>query len=99
LPGPIGLEVLAVVNREPGETLTPAQLSELVEVVRELNNPPLFVEPQYEDLSARTISAETGAKVYTLDPVVTGPEEDVPLDYYDTIMLQNMTVLQEALGR
>lgn len=93
-----GLEVLAVVNREPGETLTPAQMAALAAAVVELGKPPLFVEPQYEDLSARTLSAETGARVFTLDPVVTGPEENVPLDYYETVMRENMRTLQEALG-
>ena len=92
------LHVAAVVNREPGETLTPAQLARLTEVIRELGNPPLFVEPQYEDLSARALAAETGAPVYTLDPVVTGPEENVPLDYYETVMRGNMETLREALG-
>ncbi len=92
-----GLQVIAVVNREPGETLTPAQLARLADTIRALGNPPLFVEPQYEDLSARTLAAETGSPVYTLDPVVTGPEENVPLDYYETVMLENMRVLQEAL--
>ena len=92
------LRVVAVVNREPGETLTPSQMSELVTAVQSLGNPPLFIEPQYEDLSARIIAAETGAPVYELDPVVTGPDEDVPPDYYETVMLKNMTVLQEALG-
>ena len=94
-----GLEVAAVVNREPGETLTPAQMAELIEAVRALGNPPLFVEPQYEDLSARILAAETGAPVYTLDPVVTGPEENPPADYYEQVMLENMRVLQEALGQ
>lgn len=93
-----GLEVVAVVNREPGETLTPAQLARLTDAVKELGNVALFVEPQYEDLSARTLSAETGSPVFMLDPVVTGPETDVPLDYYESVMLQNMSVLQEALG-
>ena len=93
-----GLEVLAVVNRDPGETLTPSQLAQLADVIVELGLPPLFVEPQYEDLSARTLAAETGAKIYTLDPVVTGPEEDVPLNYYETVMRQNMLTLQEALS-
>ncbi len=92
-----GLKVIAVVNREPGETLTPTQLARLADTIRELGNPPLFVEPQYEDLSARTLAAETGSSVYTLDPVVTGPEENVPLNYYETTMLNNMQVLQEAL--
>ena len=95
---PSSLEVLAVVNREPGETLTPAQMAALAAAVVELGKPPLFVEPQYEDLSARTLSAETGARVFTLDPVVTGPEENVPPDYYETVMRENMRTLQEALG-
>ena len=56
------------------------------------------MEPQYEDLSARTLSAETGSPVYSLDPVVTGPEENVPLDYYETVMLQNMNTLITALS-
>ncbi len=92
-----GLHVVAVVNREPGETLTPTQLARLADTIRALGNPPLFVEPQYEDLSARTLATETGSQVFTLDPAVTGPEENVPLDYYDSVMLKNMQVLQEAL--
>ena len=92
------LNVVAVVNKEPGEVLTPAQLSRLVGEVSRLGNPPLFVEPQYTDLSAKTLSQETGASVYSLDPVVTGPGENVPLDYYETVMLQNMNTLIEALS-
>ena len=92
-----GLNVAAVVNREPGDALSPARLAELVQVVRDLGAPPLFVEPQYDDMAARTLSAETGAPVYQLDPVVTGPEEDIPLTYYEDMMRQNMAVLQEAL--
>lgn len=93
-----GIRVAAVVSREPGDPLTPVQLAQITETVRELGNIPLFVEPQYDDLSARTISAETGAPIYTLDPVVTGPESDVPLDYYESVMLRNMETLQEALS-
>ena len=93
-----GLQVLAVVNREPGETLTPSQLAALAEAIVDLGVPPLFTEPQYEDLSARTLAAETGARIYTLDPVVTGPEENVPPDYYESVMRENMKTLQEALG-
>ena len=56
------------------------------------------MEPQYTDLSAQTLSRETGSPVYSLDPIVTGPETDVPLDYYETVMLQNMNTLIEALS-
>ncbi|MBR6165440.1 MAG: zinc ABC transporter substrate-binding protein [Clostridia bacterium] len=93
-----GLHVVAVVNKEPGETLSPAQMASLVREISQLGNPPLFVEPQYPELSARTLSRETGSPVYYLDPVVTGPEEDVPLDYYETVMLRNMDTLREALS-
>lgn len=93
-----GLNVAAVVNREPGDALSPARLAELVELVRALNVPPLFVEPQYEDMAAQTLARETGAKVYTLDPAVTGPEKDVPLTFYEDVMRENMRTLQEALG-
>ena len=93
-----GLNVAAVVNREPGDALSPAALGQLVLLMRELGVPPLFVEPQYEDLAAQTLARETGAAVYTLDPVVTGPEADVPLTYYEDVMLANMKVLQEALS-
>ena len=92
------LHVVAVVNKEPGEVLTPSQMAVLVREIVRLGNPPLFVEPQYTDLSAQTLSRETGSSVWSLDPMVTGPEEDVPLDYYETVMLQNMNTLIEALS-
>ena len=93
-----GLHVVAVVNREPGEVLTPAQMAVLVREIGRLGNPPLFVEPQYTDLSAQTLSRETGSSVWSLDPMVTGPEENVPFDYYETVMLQNMETLIDALS-
>lgn len=93
-----GLNVAAVVNREPGDALSPSQLASLVQIVRDLGIPPLFVEPQYEDLAAQTLARETGAEVYMLDPAVTGPETDIPLTYYEDVMRENMRVLIEALG-
>ena len=93
-----GLNVVAVVNKEPGEVLTPSQMARLIQEIERLGNPPLFVEPQYTDLSAQTLSRETGSSVYSLDPIVTGPETDVPPDYYETVMLQNMNTLIEALS-
>ena len=92
------LRIVAVVNKEPGEVLTPSQMAILIREIRQLGNPPLFVEPQYTDLSAQTLSRETGSPVYSLDPMVTGPDADVPFDYYETVMLQNMNTLVEALS-
>ena len=55
------------------------------------------VEPQYEDMAAATISRETGAPLFPLDPIVTGPA-DAPLTHYEDVMRQNLAVLLEALG-
>ncbi len=93
-----GLNVAAVIEREPGEALNPKELKELVDIVRDLHSPPLFIEPQYPDLAATTLAAETGAKVYTLDPIVTGPLGQEALTYYEQIMLQNMETLLDALA-
>ena len=92
------LHVSAVVNHEAGDELTPKAMVALVHTIRDMGVPPLFVEPQYEDNVAQTLARETGAKIYTLDPVVTGPETDVPLTLYEDAMRRNLAVLQEALG-
>ncbi len=93
-----GLHVAAVVYREPGEALSPAQLADLVSLVQALGTPPLFTEPQYPDLAARTLAAETGAKVYELNPMVTGPMDEGALYAYEDGMRKNMQVLIQALG-
>lgn len=92
-----GLHVAAVLNREPEDALSPRALANLCETVMHLGNPPLFIEPQYDDAAARTVSRETGAPVYTLDPIVTGPA-DAPLTHYEDAMRQNLAVLLAALG-
>lgn len=94
-----GLNVAAVVNRDPDDALSPRALAELCKLVQSLGVPPLFTEPQYEDKAAQTIARETGAAIHTLDPIVTGPENDVPLTNYEDVMRQNLTVLLDALGK
>jgi zinc transport system substrate-binding protein len=89
------LHVVAVLTLEPDEALTPQMLTTLVSKVKAANLPPLFTEPQYEDKAARAVAQETGAKVYELDPVVTG---DGSPDAYEVIMRRNAQTLVEALG-
>ena len=76
-----------------------AQLAQLVGVIKDLGTPPLFIEPQYPELAARTLAQETGAQVYTLDPIVTGPLDEGALTAYEEGMRRNMQTLQEALGQ
>lgn len=61
--------------RDPDNALSPRTLAELCKLVESLGTPPLFVEPQYEDMVARTISRETGAALFAPDPIVTVPAD------------------------
>ena len=74
--------------------MSPKALHEVIETVRALGNPPLFTEPGSSSVAAQTISQETGAGVYELDPIVTG---EATLDTYEARMLDNAYVLKNAL--
>lgn len=89
-----GLQIAAVVEREPGSEPNPQELQQTIATVKSVGVKALFVEPQYSTKVAETIANETGAKVFTLDPGVTG---DINPDSYLNIMRGNMQVLLEAL--
>lgn len=91
------LNIIGVVEREPGTEPTPTELQETIEQVNALPTKVLFTEPQYSPAAAETIARETGAKIYTLDPVVTGEATPTAKDAYIDTMKKNMKVLQEAL--
>jgi len=88
------LNTVGVIEREPGSAPSAKELSETIEQVKSLEIKALFAEPQYPVKAADTIAKETGAKVYTLDPIVTGPME---ADAYVNLMESNLITLQEAL--
>lgn len=91
------LNIIGVVEREPGTEPTPTELQETIEQVNALPTKVLFTEPQYSPAAAETIARETGAKIYTLDPVVTGEATPAAKNAYIDTMKQNMKILQEAL--
>ena len=88
------LNIVGVVEREPGSEPSARELQETIEQVKKLKVKALFAEPQYPTKAIETISTETGSKVYTLDPVVTGPMD---ADAYINIMDSNLKILEEAL--
>lgn len=90
------LNIISVVEREPGSEPSSGELKETIKAINETGAKVLFTEPQYSPESARTIAQETGAKVYSLDPVVTGPK-NAPADSYEKAMEENLKVLIEAL--
>ena len=91
------LNIIGVVEREPGTEPTPTELQETIEQVNALPSKVLFTEPQYSPAAAETIARETGAKIYTLDPVVTGEATPQAKNAYIDTMKANMKVLKEAL--
>lgn len=49
-------------------------------------------DSQYSDRMLKTLSSETGIPFAMLDPCASGPE-NAPLDYYETVMEQNIRTL------
>ena len=92
-----GLDIISVVEREPGTEPTPAELQATIEQVNKLPVKVLFTEPQYSPSAAETIARETGAKIYTLDPIVTGEANDQAINAYIDTMKKNMETLKTAL--
>lgn len=90
-----GLNIVGVINHEPGEEPSMKEVKETIELIKEKNVKSIFVEPQYPESTARSIASETGAKVYTLDPAVTG---DGSYDSYIETMKKNTETLKEALS-
>lgn len=89
------LNIVSVIEREPGSEPNAKDLASIIDLTKETGVKALFVEPQYPNTSADVIAAETNARVYTLDPGVSG---DMDKDAYITMMKKNLKVLQEALN-
>lgn len=88
------LNIVGVIEREPGSEPSAKDLQKTIEQVKKLKVKALFAEPQYPVKAIETIARETGSKVYSLDPIVTGP---MNADAYINIMDSNLKILEEAL--
>ena len=88
------LNIVAVIQREPGSEPSTGELAETIKIVKKHKVKVLFAEPQYPAKAAETIARETGSKFYVLDPAVTG---EMTSDAYIQIMERNLSVLQKAL--
>lgn len=91
-----GLEIAGVIANEPGQEPSTREIAQTCDLVMEKGIDTLFVEPQYPQKAAETIARETGASVYTLDPVVSG---DSTPESYENIMRENARILMEALEK
>ncbi|MGE5398227.1 MAG: metal ABC transporter substrate-binding protein [Chitinophagales bacterium] len=90
-----GLNIVGVIEGEPGTEPGAGQTAELIEKAKKQKVRVIFIEPQYSDRAARAIASECEAGIYTLDPAVTGPDDP---NAYIATMRKNLKGLKEALA-
>lgn len=92
------LDLIAVMENEEGEEPSTKDLYELVKLINDCvsngEKVALFGEESFPSSAAKILSNETGLKVGTLDPCVTG---DLQKDSYILAMEKNLEVLKEFL--
>lgn len=91
------LNIVGVIEREPGTEPTPQELTDIIAKVNSLPVKVLFAEPQFSPKAVDTIARETGATISILDPIVTGNATPDSKDGYLIKMRANMEVLANAL--
>ena len=88
------ITIAEIIESEPGVSPDPATLARIIARVRRDNIDVIFTEPQYAGTTARVISDETGARIFTIDSLVTG---QINRDSYINIMRENLAVIVEAI--
>lgn len=91
-----GLQIVAVVEEEPGQEPSAAAMLELIRTIKAGGAAALFTEPQYPAKVGQTIAREAGIPVAVLDPVANGPADAGP-DYYEKTMRANLDTLVKTL--
>lgn len=91
------LNIAGVIEVEPDSEPSAKEVENIISIINEKNIKALFTEPQYSSKIADTIAKETGASIYTLDPIVTGDANEDAYDDYVVKMQENLNTLKEAL--
>lgn len=91
------LNIAGVIEVEPDSEPSAKEVENIISIINEKNIKALFTEPQYSSKIADTIAKETGASIYTLDPIVTGDANENAYDDYIVKMQENLNTLKEAL--
>ena len=92
-----GLEIIGVLDSEPGQEPSAGKMLELVNYINTNKPAAILIEPQYPVQAAKSVSDETGVPMFILDPVASGTS-DADHDYYIRTMEKNLNILRRALG-
>ena len=90
----LGLNISATVENDDGGEPSAKKLAELSDEISENNIKALFIEPHYEGNAADILANETGAKIYVLNPVITGEKA---LSAYEDTMRENIKTILKAV--
>lgn len=88
----IGLTISAAIEVDnENSSLSSGEIASIIDEMNEKNIKYIFVEAQFSTKIADTIAAQTGAKVYVLDSIVTGSDSK---DAYIDAMKSNIEILK-----
>ena len=95
----VGLSIAARIQSHEGQEPSARDMLELVRLIRAKGVAALVLESGSPDRIGRTLAAETGIPRVMLDTASNGPDAlSHPLDWYETIMRDNLRALEQGLG-
>ena len=89
-----GLEIVAVIEREPGAQPSAQDLAQIIEVARKCGVKAIFSDQWALVPALQTVTLETGVPNFVLDLAVSGPDDP---EAYIKIMQKNAQTIIEAL--
>jgi zinc transport system substrate-binding protein len=92
-----GLRVESIVGLSPDAEPTPADLARLQELIRTEGITTVFSERLVSPRLAQTLADDLGVRTAVLDPIE-GLSDQTADDNYVSLMLSNLTALEEANG-
>ncbi len=92
-----GFEIVDVIEREPGQDPSAKEMVAMVAALRRDKIAAIFSEPQYSTKAVQTISNELRLPYFEVDPIASGPDKNIPLDYYQKRMHDNLVILIKAM--
>jgi ABC-type Zn uptake system ZnuABC Zn-binding protein ZnuA len=91
----LGLDVVGVLEIEPGVNPGPKHLKEMANLAKKYNLKAVFAEAQYPADIAEMVAKEAGIRLLILDPAASAAKIEPGM--YEEIMVKNMSALKEAL--
>lgn len=91
----LGLEVVGVIEIEPGTPPGPKHLQAIIELTKAQGVKAIFAEAQYPSDIADVVAKEAGVKLLTLDPAASAASESLTM--YEDVMRKNLATLKDAL--